>query len=52
VIVTCAECASQLDVTDARGPDGFGDYLCLDVEACDARWLDLLANELEDDDGI
>jgi hypothetical protein len=48
VIVTCAECATELDVTAARGPDGGGDYHCTDLEACDARFLALL----EEVDGI
>lgn len=43
IIVTCADCCADLDITEARGPDGFGDWHCLDVEACTARARDLEA---------
>ena len=39
--VTCAECAGEIDITEARGPDSAGDFRCLDWEACDARYLAL-----------
>jgi hypothetical protein len=42
VIVTCADCCGAIDISEARGPDGGGNYYCTDLEACDARALDLL----------
>ena len=42
MIVTCAECCGAIDISEARGPDGAGDYHCTDLDACDARFLDLL----------
>jgi hypothetical protein len=42
VIITCAECGGEIDVTEARGPDGGGAWHCTDLEACDARFLDLM----------
>lgn len=52
IIVTCADCCADLDITEARGPDGFGDWHCLDVEACDARLLALIERLVEDHYGV